>query len=1326
MKSSVLHAIKKFLRISVVLMVLVGMNKDMYAQGNIPGLCSASCNNQVNVSLDNSGHALIDPVMVWEEGLNIACFPLLESITVEIVNAVPVAGSETLYGATVITGSALLDCAFIDQTVEYKLVKKYLDGTVNTCWGDVLIEDKISPSIACNDLFIECNQPTDPYQLVNFFLAAVPATSDNCDNNVALDYSDVEDNYGCTGDYLQKITRTWTATDDSGNESSCTQSIYIKKADLGLIAYPGNLDDISNPALDCANPNTDPSATGYPTYDGLPIVNGGPCKFSVDYEDHVLGACGGSSKIIREWTILNWCTSEVFTHNQIIKLLDKTAPVIVCPSIPEIGTTSNSCAGNVQLPAALITDDCSTFTVTTTTPNGVIIGNGGLVTNLPLGDHVITYTATDDCDNVSSCSTVITVIDNVPPTAICDEHTIASLGSDGYVSIPASVFDDGSYDNCELVDVKVRRMTDACHVPPQLEFGDYAEFCCADLGSTIMVELRVTDAAGNTNSCMVEVEVQDKLKPTIICPSNKTINCDDDAFDFGLTGEATGFDNCGDVTISHIDLSNTITECGEGYILRQFIATDGQGLTSSCIQTITVTNPDPFTIVDTECRTYLPINHIEPPVGPHSSKDDVEWPCDITLNTCGNGLQPSDLEVNYPLDARPQVEEGYCDLIAVTHDDLELPIQGDACLKILRTWIIIDWCNYDEQNPNAGGRWEYVQVIKVLNSTAPQVFPGGDSFVENFDADCGNAYVELFVNATDDCTPTEDLEYSYVIETAAGAFVSQGTNTNASGAFANGEYVITWTVADGCSNYESASYPFKVEDRKKPTPVCINGLSTDLMPNAGMVTIWASDFEAGSSFDNCTPYSALKFSFSSDVTETSKTFTCDDIGTQVVELWVTDNAGNQDFCQTYILIQDNNGACGGPTTFSAIEGNVENEMGEQIEDVTISVNGSNAVPTITGANGSYAFPTIPNSNSYDVAAEKNMNPKNGVTTFDLVLISKHILGITALDSPYKVIAADINRSNSITTFDIVQARRLILDIDTEFSNNTSWRFVDAGFVFPNPANPFASDFPEVVSISDLSADEAANFIGVKIGDVNASATPNNLLGSETRTTDGTLALNADDVKVNTGEEVVIDFKAKDFNAINGFQFTFNFDNTVLEFVDVKSGIESISAQNFGFTNVSEGLISASWNTAKAVSLDDDAVIFSLVFNATAAAQLSETVSISSRVATAEAYNDASDVLDVQLAFNGTVAANDFRVMQNQPNPFKDATVIPFNMAEAGTVTLKVMDVTGKIVSVKEGDFNKGYNEFKLTRNDVPSAGVMYYSVETGTNTVTKKMIIINK
>ena len=78
--------------------------------------------------------------------------------------------------------------------------------------------------------------------------------------------------------------------------------------------------------------------------------------------------------------------------------------------------------------------------------------SGGLLTGLPVGTHTITYTGTDACGNESTCEQKITVEDNVAPIAICDEHTIVSLGSDGTASIGAITFDDGSTDNCEIVD----------------------------------------------------------------------------------------------------------------------------------------------------------------------------------------------------------------------------------------------------------------------------------------------------------------------------------------------------------------------------------------------------------------------------------------------------------------------------------------------------------------------------------------------------------------------------------------------------------------------------------------------------------------------------------------------------------------------------------------------------------------------------------------------------------------------------------------------------------------------------------------------------------
>jgi len=192
-------------------------------------------------------------------------------------------------------------------------------------------------------------------------------------------------------------------------------------------------------------------------------------------------------------------------------------------------------------------------------------------------------------------------------------------------------------------------------------------------------------------------------------------------------------------------------------------------------------------------------------------------------------------------------------------------------------------------------------------------------------------------------------------------------------------------------------------------------------------------------------------------------FTCDDLGFPNVELYVVDQAGNFDYCTTYALIEDNNAICG-IGELASIEGYAETEMEEMVEDVNVTVTGgTGAVPAfLTDASGAYGF-EVPTNGNYTVTPAKASNVLNGVTTFDLVLISKHILGNQELDSPYKIIAADANASNSITTFDLVLIRQLILNITDEFPTNTSWRFVDKDFVFPNPANPFATTFPETIN-----------------------------------------------------------------------------------------------------------------------------------------------------------------------------------------------------------------------------------------------------------------------
>ena len=98
------------------------------------------------------------------------------------------------------------------------------------------------------------------------------------------------------------------------------------------------------------------------------------------------------------------------------------------------------------------------------------------------------------------------------------------------------------------------------------------------------------------------------------------------------------------------------------------------------------------------------------------------------------------------------------------------------------------------------------------------------------------------------------------------------------------------------------------------------------------------------------------------------------------------------------------------------------------------------------------------------------------------------MGVQPLNSPYKMIAADVNQSGTITTLDMILIRRLILGVDQAFSQTSSWRFVPADYDFPVPENPFAGGgFPELFSFPELKRDTIVHFIGIKSGDVNGTA-----------------------------------------------------------------------------------------------------------------------------------------------------------------------------------------------------------------------------------------------
>jgi len=285
------------------------------------------------------------------------------------------------------------------------------------------------------------------------------------------------------------------------------------------------------------------------------------------------------------------------------------------------------------------------------------------------------------------------------------------------------------------------------------------------------------------------------------------------------------------------------------------------------------------------------------------------------------------------------------------------------------------------------------------------------------------------------------------------------------------------------------------------------------------------------------------------------------------------------------------------------------------------------------------------------------------------------------------------------------------------------------YVFPVPTNPWSQVFPEAIDYNSLTSDELlTDFIGVKIGDVSGDAVANQLMSADDRNATDNLTFAIDEAELAAGQSYTVDFRASDFNAVAGYQFTLNFDADALSFEGVEAGALNIAEGNFGLNMLDNGVITTSYNTVEAVTVDNDAVLFSMTFAANAAANLSEVLSLTSRYTTAEAYNADADLMDVTLTFNtpngAVVAGGDFELYQNRPNPFADATVIGFNLPQASTATLKVMDVAGRTLKVVSGDFARGYNEVSINSSDLNVSGVLYYTLETANNAATKKMVIL--
>ena len=384
---------------------------------------------------------------------------------------------------------------------------------------------------------------------------------------------------------------------------------------------------------------------------------------------------------------------------------------------------------------------------------------------------------------------------------------------------------------------------------------------------------------------------------------------------------------------------------------------------------------------------------------------------------------------------------------------------------MIRTWTVIDWCNYNSEQPNSPGRYVHTQIIKVVDNTPPTIHCP-EPVTANVGPNCTTAYATLGLPTSDDCSTQIAFSNDSPYATSNGA--------NASGTYPVGTTTVRFVANDGCSNNTACTTTVTIADTKAPNIACILGLTVTLMNNGAGVSgsLNASALVASSS-DNCTPLPLLKYTINRPgdgtngvPTATVAYFDCYDANAAAeVQVWATDNQNNSASCTTVVMVQSHGGTCIGQTNEGMIAGGILTENGHEVENVMIMVSGetpNNANMYYTQEDGGFMFQDLSFGRDYSVTAQYNEQLLNGVTSFDLILIGKHVLGTRLLDSPFKIIAADVDRSGHISTLDIIKLRKLILNIDQQLPNgNTSWRFIDASYVFPDPSNPFMGYFPEI-------------------------------------------------------------------------------------------------------------------------------------------------------------------------------------------------------------------------------------------------------------------------
>jgi hypothetical protein len=814
----------------------------------------------------------------------------------------------------------------------------------------------------------------------------------------------------------------------------------------------------------------------------------------------------------------------------------------------------------------------------------------------------------------------------------------------------------------------------------------------------------------------------------LICPPSVTIQCGEDIFDLDQYGTAHILTSHGIIPAPHPTVFYDLNDCGLGIIVRTWSAHDDYWNWFSCSQVIHV-------------------------VGGGLLEQNIQWPPDYTFVGCEEDIAPHSLPFPHN---RPVITSNACSHPGISHRDWVFTL-SDGCKKVLRMWKVIDFCQWEPNSGSDLGVFTYNQTIKIVNSGELNLSCPADITVGS-GGSCEGAFVQIpAITADSDC-PEKPIRISYEIngQTFSG--------NNASRFFPIGTTQIKFTAHQACGQTVSCLVRVTVQLESSPTVICrdeiiavLMGVDTngDGLIDDGRITLPASLFDKGSA-PSCDG-NELFFSWSPDPLDQRRTFTCEDIGYNPVSMYVTDNFGNQSYCNVTLVIQNNSGipdCFPDPMDLDSLSGQLAGflvssdhypilnalvELSTNVQDtvvvtlfdtLTVSLIDTlgfddlgnpiiqivdtqiitpyqdtsfvNFMDTLAAGIGAFGIDSLPVASQYKVRPFKKDLFEHWYINFDDVrTMIRHLNGSQPFDSPYKLLAADVNLDGEITQRDVFIVSNKASKRNEYDSIPLIWYFIPQAFTFEDPLNPFLEDdIPDYILVDSSQLDFLeAHFYGYKLGDVD--------LAGFDRRSNGFQFMDIIDRELISGVPIEFTLECSVEEVLyyqlslmgDGSDFKIKGEGSHLNILeeDNKFNVQSIQTLDNGgkikveFTPLRDGKLSELlWLCPVSENLilvgEEDPQILKLRF-------LPE-------------FDKKEGVSKVSVF----------------PNPFFSESTMEFQLSESAWVNLRIFSLDGKEVHAQRGWYEQGLNRMILGNHQLAGSGLYIYELSTPLNKEIGKLI----